>query len=223
MRFEQVAEPHVRRPIMVAAMQDMGNVGGIVVDFINDALKTRAFRTASLETPTHVIDHGGHIEMPKRSWEYRYADDIIVFGGGTGQPQGGDLALLCRDVIDTAKRYSAKFIYTAGGLGTDRALGRARRTYVTATSEELAGQVAGMGLEPTSKSVITGFNGLVLGFAKESGIRGIGMYGEIDNPQVPQFGAAAGIIRTLERLTYRKIGDAGALEAMARRRRQDFP
>ena len=123
MEFNQNEEPNLKKPIIIAAMQDMGNVGNIVINFINDSLRTKAFRTSKTTYPTYVIDKGGYIDLPDESWEYRYTDDLIVFGGGKGQPQStSELNELCQDVIDVAKKYSAKFIYTLGGFHTNRPL-----------------------------------------------------------------------------------------------------
>jgi len=63
--------------------------------------------------------------------------------------------------------------------------------------------------------LITGFNGLVLGYAKTNGIQGIGLYGELNEPAIPQYRAAKGIIKTLEKLTYHKFGDTAELDMMA--------
>lgn len=215
MIFEQVAEPDVSKPIVIAAMQDMGSVGSIVIDHINRALGTRVFRTARPDFPSHVIDSGGHVEVPDETWKYRYADGIIVFGGGRGQPQGDEMGRMCQDVVDVAKRHSARFVYTAGGYNSG-GQGPGGRTYVTTTSEELTRQMTGIGMRSTpGKSAITGFNGIILGVARQGGLHGIGLYGEVERPDTPQYGAAAGILRALERLTYRRIGDVGELESMA--------
>ena len=217
MEFIQNAEPTVQRPIIIAAMQDMGNVGSIVINFINDSLQTKTFRTAKTLFPTYVLDRGGYIDLPDESWEYRYTDDLIVFGGGKGQPQNnGDLHTLCQDVIDVAKKHSAKFIYTLGGFHTSRPLANKPKTFVTATSIDLANQMEGLDVQTTPyKSIITGFNGLILGFAKKNNIQGIGMYGELNDPGIPQYRSAISIIRTLEKLTYRKLGNTDHLELMA--------
>ena len=80
-----------------------------------------------------------------------------------------------------------------------------------------------MGIETTpQKSIITGFNGLILGFAKQNGIQGIGMYGELNEPKIPQYRAAITIIKTLEKLTYRKLGDTKSLELMAQEIEKSF-
>ncbi len=217
MEFTQDEEPTVKKPIIIAAMQDMGNVGSVVINFINDSLRTKTFRIAKTPYPTYVIDKGGYIDLPNESWEYKYTDDLIIFGGGKGQPKSNsELNALCQDVIDVAKKYSAKFIYTFGGFHTNRVLDNNPKTYITTTSIDLTKQMEGLNVETTPhKSIITGFNGLILGFAKKNGIQGIGMYGELNEPDIPQYRAAISIIKTLEKLTYRKFGDTSQLEAMA--------
>ena len=198
-------------------MQDMGNVGSIVVNFINKNLGTAAFRHVKSTRPPYVYDRGGFIEIPEEKWEYRFGNDIIIFGGGSGQPQQNDeLNELCQDVIDIAKKYDAKFIYTVGGFHTSRQFGKHPTTYVTTTSKNLLEQVQKLGIETTpQESVITGFNGLILGYAKLNGINGMGLYGELLEPNIPQYRAAKTIIQTLEKLTYQKLGDLNELDVKA--------
>jgi len=224
MEFIQKEEPDIKKPIIIAAMQDMGNVGSIVINFINKSLKSKPFRTAKVSFPTYVVDNGGHIDLPNESWEYKYTDDLIIFGGGNGQPQdNNELNLLCKDVMDVAEKYSAKFIYTLGGFHTNRVLKNIPKTYVTTTSLELRNQMEKLELDMTpQKSLITGFNGLILGFAKKYGIQGIGMYGELNQPDVPQYRAAISIIKTIEKLTYRKLGNTEELEMLAQEIDQKF-
>ena len=224
MEFIQKEEPNIKKPIIIAAMQDMGNVGSIVINFINKSLKSKPFRTAKVSFPTYVVDNGGHIDLPNESWEYKYTDDLIIFGGGNGQPQdNNELNLLCKDVMNVAEKYSAKFIYTLGGFHTNRVLKNIPKTYVTTTSLELRNQMEKLELDMTpQKSLITGFNGLILGFAKKYGIQGIGMYGELNQPDIPQYRAAISIIKTIEKLTYRKLGNTEELEMLAQEIDQKF-
>jgi len=224
MDFNQELEPDVQKPIIIAAMQDMGNVGSIVINFINESLRTKTFRVAKTPFPTYVVDRGGYIDLPDESWEYRFTEDLIIFGGGKGQPQStSELNALCQDVIDVAKKYSAKFIYTLGGFHTNRPYKNNPKTYITTTSKELTNQMEGLGVDITpQKSIITGFNGLILGFAKKNEIHGIGMYGELNEPEIPQYRAAISIIKTLEKLTYRKFGDTSRLEIMAQEIERKF-
>ncbi|MGI9567842.1 MAG: PAC2 family protein [Nitrosopumilus sp.] len=224
MEFTQTEDPIIEKPIIIAAMQDMGNVGSIVVNFINEFLKTKTFRIANTRYPTYVVDRRGLIDLPNESWEYKFTDDLIIFGGGKGQPQNNnELNELCQDVIDIAKKYSAKFIYTLGGFHTNRILDNDPKAYITTTSTELTNQMKGLEIETTpQKSIITGFNGLILGFAKKNGIHGIGLYGELNEPEVPQYRAAISIIKTLEKLTYRKLGNTDQLEMMAQEIERKF-
>lgn len=217
MEFVKVEEPELKKPIVIAAMQDMGNVASIAIDLINKNLKTHVFRYVSTPSPDYVIDKGGYIDYQQERWEYRYGKDIIVFGGGVGQPQTSEeLYELCRDVIDVAKTYSAQLIYTLGAFRTDRKIEKQPKTFVTTTSSELTEQIRKLGIETTpGSSLITGFNGLILGFAKLNGIQGIGLYGEINDPRIPQYRAAKSVLQTSERLTYQKFGELGELDVMA--------
>ena len=217
MDFIQEFEPELGKPIIIAAMQDMGNVGSIVVDFINGNLQTKLFRIAKSSFPTYVLDKGGYIDLPDEKWEYRHRKDLIVFGGGTGQPQTSEeLHALCQDVIDVAKKYSVKFIYTLGGFHTNKEIRKNPKTFVTTTSHKLTEQIETLDVQITpQKSIITGFNGLILGYAKLNGIQGMGLYGELNDPSIPQYRAAKSIIKTLEKLTYQKLGNTSELDAMA--------
>src|ERR687888_767752 len=217
MEFINTETPKVKKPIIIAAMQDMGNVGSIVVDFITKNLNTQRFRYVSPPYPNYVIDKGGYIDFQPERWEYRYGKDIIEFGGGMGQPQTNEeLYQLCQDVIDIAKLYSAQLIYTLGAFHTTRHIGKQPKTFVTTTSPELTEQVKRLGHETTPQSsLITGFNGLILGFAKLNNIRGIGIYAEINEPQIPQYRAAKSVLQLLERLTFQKFGQLKELDIMA--------
>ncbi|HEY6165774.1 MAG TPA: hypothetical protein VIW25_12775 [Nitrososphaeraceae archaeon] len=57
-KFTNVEESQVTKPMIIAAMQDMGNIGSIVIDFINRSLNTRCFRYASPPFPNYMIDKG---------------------------------------------------------------------------------------------------------------------------------------------------------------------
>jgi proteasome assembly chaperone (PAC2) family protein len=198
-------------------MQDMANVASIVVDFINKNLKMCLFRYVSVPYPDYVIDKGGYIDFQQQRWEYRYGSDLIIFGGGIGQPQTNrELYELCNDVIDIAKTYSAQLIYTVGAFHTNRKIGKEPKTFFAATSIELAEKIGKLGLEATpGSSLITGFNGLILGLAKMNELQGIGLYGEINEPRISQYRTAKSVLQTLEKLTYTKFGELNELDVMA--------
>ncbi len=66
MEFTQNEDPTVEKPIIFAAMQDMGNVGSIVINFINDSLRTKTFRIAKNPYPTYVVDRGDILNFQMR-------------------------------------------------------------------------------------------------------------------------------------------------------------
>jgi uncharacterized protein len=218
MLFVKKEEPQdLKKPIIIAAMQDMGNVGSITIDVLNKVLSTRVFRQVFPPSPNYVIDNGGYIDFQQESWEFRYAKDIITFGGGVGQPQTNqELYELCQDIIGIAKMYSVRLIYTLGAFHTTRTLGKKPGTFVTTTSRELADQIRRLGVQTTPQSsLITGFNGLMLGFAKINNIQGIGLYGELNDPRIQQYRTAKSVLQLLERLTYQRFGTLEELDVMA--------
>ncbi len=221
MKAVDVGDAAISKPIIIAAMQDMGNVGGIAIDFINKSMETKVFRFIDVPYPNYVVDQGGHIDYQREKWEYRQGSDgsVVVFGGGVGQPQTNqELYDLCNDVIGVAKKYSAQLIYTLGAFHTNRDYGKSPRALAAATSQELAEHLQRLGFDLTpGSSLITGFNGLILGLAKESGLQGIGLYAEINDPEVPQFRSAKSLLVALEKLTYQKFRGMDELDEMAGR------
>ena len=65
LEFINKSDPEIRKPLVIAAMQDMGNVGSIVVNFINKSLHTTTFRHVKSTRPPYVYDRGGFIEIPE--------------------------------------------------------------------------------------------------------------------------------------------------------------
>ena len=63
--FIQKSEPTVSKPLLIAAMQDMGDVGSIVIDFINSNLNTSIFREVQPSYPAYVIDNGDTLTFQK--------------------------------------------------------------------------------------------------------------------------------------------------------------
>ena len=159
----------------------MGNIGSIVIDFINRSLNTRVvFAMSLLLSLTTWWTKGGILNFSQKGGNIN-TEGTIEFGGSTSQPQtNAELYEMCEDVIDVAKKYSAQLIYTVGAFHTSRYLSKQPKTFVTTSSPELMEQAKRLGVETTLQSFfITGFNGLILGFSKSNNIRGIGVMGRL--------------------------------------------
>jgi len=118
--------------------------------------------------------------------------------------------------MDVAKSYSVQLIYTLGAFHTNRGCEKNPKALFTTTSLELRDKIEKLGMEPTpGSSRITGFNGLVLGYAKKNGVQGIGLYPEIDDPKVSQYRSAKSLLLSLERLTYQKFKGLEELDEIA--------
>ena len=71
-----------------------------------------------------------------------------------------------------------------------------------ATNSSLLKNLSEQKVKPLSSEVnsITWFNGLILGLGKNQNIDGIGLFGEIVNPETPQFQAASNIIKVIAKM-----------------------
>ncbi len=216
MEFIDLKSPSLTKPILIAAMQDMGEIGSLALQFINKSIQTTPFRYALAPYPNYVVDRGGYIEFRQERWEYRYAKNLITFGGGVGQPQTNEeLYKLCKDVITIAKKFSVQLIYTLGAFLTERDLGKKPKSLATTTSQTLKEQITKLGIDTTPPtSIISGFNGLILGFASAAGLQGIGLYAEINDPQIPQYRSVKSVLELLEKLTYQKFAGLEELDEM---------
>ena len=67
MHFEDTRIPDVNKPLIIAVMQDMGNVGSIVVNHINKSLGTASFRHAASSRPPYVYDKEDTSKFPKKN------------------------------------------------------------------------------------------------------------------------------------------------------------
>jgi predicted ATP-grasp superfamily ATP-dependent carboligase len=76
------------------------------------------------------------------------------------------------------------------------------QVYGVATDQKLLESLKPHGVKTLSNDVksITWFNGLVLGAAKNKNIDGIGLFGEIFDPEAPQHRAAKNIINKIEKI-----------------------
>jgi proteasome assembly chaperone (PAC2) family protein len=76
------------------------------------------------------------------------------------------------------------------------------QVYGVATDQKLLESLKPHGVKTLSNDVksITWFNGLILGAAKNKNIDGIGLFGEIIDPEAPQHRAAKNIINKIEKI-----------------------
>jgi len=135
----------------------------------------------------HVEVKGGLISTGRlpRSRFFVHEDparshDIVLFIG-EAQPPAGKLAF-CRRLVEFAQERDVARVFTFAAMGTLMDPDHDSRVFAAATDEASLAEVRSLGLHILEDGHIGGLNGLLLGVAAESGLRGTCLLGEI--PQV---------------------------------------
>ncbi|MCS7143014.1 MAG: PAC2 family protein [Aigarchaeota archaeon] len=199
MRFKILSMPS-KVKFLVAGLPDMGNVAGIVMDHLITKLNMVIFAEARDEWPPYVRHESSRVHF-ERGWFRVYFRDGLKFiaMNGTHQPvESTSLYNLCESVIDLSLNLNIERVITVGAAHTTDDEIEEPRVFYATTSDPLGEEIEGYGaVKLESEGFITGYNGLLLGIAKERGINGICLLGEINDPGVKQYHAAKAVLQVL--------------------------
>jgi proteasome assembly chaperone (PAC2) family protein len=179
----------------------MGRVGGLVPKSLIEHLDATLFAELQSYSKPYVLCKNGlisHAPYTYRCYYTRRGNLVIM----TGEEQPNDvteLYSLCNSIIDLAQQVGkVKRIYTTGGYSKDEVSGEPK-VYGVANMPHLLAELDRLGIREIGPeiSTITWFNGLILGVALNKGIEAIGLYGELDNPSIPQPRSARSVLKSI--------------------------
>jgi len=172
---------------MLAAWPGIANVSILVATYLERKLEFK--RLGELEAPyffdpTGVAVRGSVVEAPQFPGSKFYywknqtgGSDIILF---IGEDQPGTKAYeLAHCVLDMALKFQVKRIYTCAAAVTRIHHSEQSRVWGVTTTPELGDELKAYDLRQRGNFQISGLNGLLLGVAKERGIEGICLLGEV--------------------------------------------
>ena len=218
------ARPKLRTPNMLAAWPGIGNVATIIVNYLKNALN---FRDLGTIEAAHFFDPIGDlvkddvVESPQfpQSQFYYYknegaASDLILFiGDDQPSTKGYDLA---HCVLDVGEKFQVRRVYTCAAAMTRIHHTEPPKVWGVATKHLLTESLKRYNLEHSSNLQIAGLNGLLLGVAKERGIDGVCLLGEVPvyASRMPNPMAALAVMKVLTTMLEIKI-DLADLAKMA--------
>jgi hypothetical protein len=186
---------------LIAALPDMGRVGGLVSEHIARKMNAKDAAKVIFSDKPWVNHKDGLIELPSDEYMLRVDEkNSLVIFSGENQPQEPNAVFdLVSFVVDTVQRWGKiKTIISAGGYmplqnPSDNGV------FGVTTNEKLLDILKSHGIKLLSNDVksITWFNGLVLGIAKSRNIDGIGLFGEIYDVETPQHKATKNIVEKI--------------------------
>lgn len=204
LEFKRLDTPKGRRVNLVAALPDMGSVGGLVAEFLVDHLRIKPFvEIISYDKPFVFCKDGLVTEAPSVYKLYHSEQASLVVMTGNSQPNDTkELYELCERSLDLAAGVGRlERVYTCGGYQREETVNEPR-VYGVSNNPKLFKDLDKLGIREIGAEVssITWFNGVILGVAKRRKIDAVGLYGELTDPTIPQPGAARAVLRALTTL-----------------------
>jgi proteasome assembly chaperone (PAC2) family protein len=187
-RINVVTETELHEPILLAAWPGMGHVALKAFVFLHEAL--RAQNLAYVEEPEFFRVPGisiqdGLVQSTLLPWSGLYywkrangPNDLLFFVGDQ-QPVAGKEYQLATALLNFAGTCGAKKVVTAAAMPTAINHYQPSRVWMTATHEKLLSELSPHGEHVLREGQVSGMNGLVLGVAKQMGMEGFCLLGEI--------------------------------------------
>ena len=181
------ARPKLNSPVMLAAWPGIGNVSIIVAAYLQRKLGFKELGEVEAPyffDPIGVVVEDNVVEapqFPQSKFYYRKStgggSDLVLFVGEDQPASKGYELAHC--ILDVGERFQIKRVYTCAAALTRIHHSEQSKVWGVATSQQVAGDLARYDLVQRGNLHIAGLNGLLLGVAKERGIEGVCLLGEV--------------------------------------------
>ena len=177
--------PKLRKPYMVAAWPGMGGVAIIAANYLRQKLGAEEFGEivpCYFFSPAQVLIEDHLIQTPELpeskfySWDRDREHGLVIFTGSSQPERGYEFA---HRVLDVAEEFQVVRIYTFAAFPLFIHHSRQPGVWGTATDAELTEYLKEYRVQVMESGSIGGLNGLLLGVAKERGIEGVCLLGEM--------------------------------------------
>jgi proteasome assembly chaperone (PAC2) family protein len=199
-------KPELNDPWLVAVWPGMGHVAISAGYYLMAKLGVHLlaeFRPLDLFDVEHVEVHGGLVRTGRlpRSRFFVWRDpagrhDIVIFIG-EAQPPMGKYAF-CKRLIKFARQLGVERVFTFAAMATEMRPEHPSRVFGAAADEQTLRVLRGLETEILEEGHISGLNGVLLGVAAESALRGACLLGEIPHV-VAQFPFPKAALAVLEK------------------------
>lgn len=191
-------KPSFKEPSLLAAWPGMGLLAVVSADYLRKKLKAELF--AELYSPKNsVFLRDGVVEPAKVKHRFYHANDLIICIGEAQPPTPLEVKLVAGEVLELAKQFGVKRVYTIAASPTileDEEL----KVFGIVNDRRLLGEVGRYAPAARGEGEITGLNGVLLGEAKERGLEGVCLLGQIRYMDVPQFRSAKLVLEVLTKM-----------------------
>ena len=180
-------EVKLKSPWLVAVWPGMGNVAisagyylmaKLGMHILAEFPAQEWFDVEHVEVKDGLIHTG---RLPRSQFfvgkDPRGKHDLVVFIGEAQPPRGR--YVFCHRLIEFAQTLGVERVYTFAAMATQMHPQGPSRVFVAATDTESLGELKRLDLETLENGQIGGLNGVLLGVAADSGLRGACLLGEM--------------------------------------------
>lgn len=185
--FELVSKkPLLNKPILIAGLPGIGNVGKIVIDFMIEELKAvKLYDISSYAMPNSVfVTEDNMVELPKIEMYHVKNDggqDLLLLTGDVQPIDEESTYSFCDQLIEISKGYGLAYIITLGGIGLAE-LPKSSKVYCTGNDKELIAEFKKETKVNTHLygvvGPIVGVSGLLLGLSQKKKLRAVSLLSE---------------------------------------------
>jgi len=216
MEIHFLRRPQLKEPDMVAAWPGMGYLSKISADYLRKRLKAKPFAEINYYQNAVVYKDGLADLTPIKHRFYSATQHNLIICVGEAQPSIPEEAFrLARSVVGVAKRFNVRRIYTMAAYPSD--YHREPQVFGVYNDEGLKEVLLGHNIRLLEgEGTINGLNGILIGVARNNGIEGICLLGEIRYANVPQHLSSKAVLDKLTAMIGVEI-DTCLLENRAKR------
>lgn len=185
--IKEVNSPKLKNAIFIAAWPGMGEVAYRTVLFLREVMGFKMFakiESSDFFKPAAVFVEKGVVSLPSMPAGFFYylkrknLPDLILFLG-EAQPPLERAEEFSAAVIDFAKKYKAKYIVTFAAKPEAIDHKNDSLVWIAATNNDVLKEFDEFKLKILTEGQISGLNGIILGVAKNKGLKGVCLLGEI--------------------------------------------
>lgn len=218
-------QPQPKSCYMLASWPGIGNVSLIVIRYLAEKLEAEEIgeiEPIKFFEPMGVVVKDNIVEAPRfpKNKFYYWQDDkakkgLVLFIGEEQPSFGGYDLVNC--VLDVAQLLKVKRVYSCAAAVTRIHHSEETKVWGVATTANLINELEGYDIVLKGALRIAGLNGLILGRAKERGIEGICLLGEVPAyaTQIANPKASLAVLKVLNKVLGIEI-DLFELESLSR-------
>lgn len=183
-------KPKLKKPILICVWPGMGEVAFKLGVYLKEALRMEEFATLEapeLFPPAGIWIQDNIIQLPKSGlgklyfYKNKLANSDIILFLSDAQPLLEHSVEYCKKILALGKELKARRIFTFAAMPQAIDHTASPEVWFSATSKEIANELNSLkiGLKALATGQVSGLNGLFLGIAKEMGVDGVCLLGEI--------------------------------------------